>query len=191
MLRQIGDKSGQIASGHDQLLDESKQFGDLPVQNRRRDLLKKIILDNASQSKHLIAINLTGNSGACLIKQTDGIAECAVCQARDRLKRIRRYVDAIGKRNLGQALGHAFHRDAAKIITLAAGEDGCRNAVRLSCGKDENRMGRRFFECFQKGIESAGRKHMDFINNIDLEARLGRHENDFIADAADVVDTVV
>jgi len=52
-------------------------------------------------------------------------------------------------------------------------------------------MGRGFFECFQQGVESTGRQHVDFVNDVDLVVRFSRHEIDFVCDPTDIVDAVI
>mgnify|MGYP003587516888 CR=1 FL=1 len=68
----------------------------------------------------------------------------------------------------GEFLGDAFDRESGKVETLATGKDGGWYLVDLSGRKDEDDMCRWFLESLEERIESAGREHMDFVDDVDL-----------------------
>ncbi len=56
----------------------------------------------------------------------------------------------------------------------AARQNGDRQLLRIGRRQQEFHMGRRLFQRFQQGVEAVTRQHMDFIDQIDLEAATRR-----------------
>ena len=79
----------------------------------------------------------------------------------------------------------------AKIMSLASGENGQGNLLRLGGCKHEQHMGRWLFKRFQQSIKGCCREHVDFINDVNFVAAVGRHVPDIIPDIADLIHTVV
>ena len=80
---------------------------------------------------------------------------------------------------------------AAEIEPLASAQNGRRDLVRLGGGKDEDDMLGRLFEGLQQSVEGLGRQHVDFIDDVDFVATLGRPVADRFPQLADVVDAAV
>ena len=53
-----------------------------------------------------------------------------------------------------------------EFITLASGQDGYRNFLRVGGGQYKENMGRWFFQSLQQSIECFLGKHMYFIDDI-------------------------
>ena len=81
--------------------------------------------------------------------------------------------------------------DTRKVEPLAAREDGDRNLLRLGRREDELHMRRRLFERFEQRVERLRRDHVDFVDDVDLEARSRGAIGDGLAEFADVLDAVV
>ena len=70
--------------------------------------------------------------------------------------------------NVLQMVDSVFDADAVEVINLATAQNSRQYLMLFRCGKDEDGMMRRFFQCFQKSIEGGLRQHMDLINDIYL-----------------------
>ena len=70
--------------------------------------------------------------------------------------------------NVLQMVDSVFDADAVKVINLATAQNSRQYLMLFRCGKDEDGMMRRFFQCFQKSIEGGLRQHVDLINDIYL-----------------------
>ena len=87
--------------------------------------------------------------------------------------------------------GDDLRINAAKIKSLAAGKDGCRDFVNLGgCENKDNMLGR-FLHNFKQCIESTNTEHMGFVDDIDAVFGNSRSEVCFFAQLTDVVHTVV
>ena len=67
-----------------------------------------------------------------------------------------------------QMFDRVFDADAVEVINLATAQDSRQYFMLFCCGKDEDGMLRRLFQCFQKSIEGGLRQHVDLINDIDF-----------------------
>jgi 4-hydroxy-L-threonine phosphate dehydrogenase PdxA len=94
--------------------------------------------------------------------------------ARDLDERIIIRLELFGFEDGFELFNDLIDRDAAELVTLAARQNRRGNLVDLCCCQDENRMGRRLFQCFEKSVEGRGRKHVDFVDDVDLVFALGR-----------------
>jgi hypothetical protein len=90
-----------------------------------------------------------------------------------------------------QVIQYVFKADALEVMPLASRQDRDGNSSGLSSGKDEEDMGRRFLQRFQKGIERFRRKHVDFVDDIDLEPAVARHVFDVLSKFTDFVNAPV
>ena len=81
--------------------------------------------------------------------------------------------------------------DAAQIETLTARQYGDRHLADLSRRENEANVCRRLFERLQKGVESALRQHVDFVDHKDFDACHERHVLRAFDDLADIIDARV
>ena len=63
--------------------------------------------------------------------------------------------------------------------------------MRLRRRQNKNSMFRRLFERFKQCVEGPGRKHVNFVNNINFVLSLCGHKQYFVTDATDIIHTVV
>jgi len=61
--------------------------------------------------------------------------------------------------------------------------------MRLSGGKDEFYVGRRLFKRLEKRVEGARGKHVDFVDDEDLESAARRKILDILPEFTDILDT--
>jgi hypothetical protein len=81
--------------------------------------------------------------------------------------------------------------NSAKVEPLAAGENRGRKFLDFSCGEDELYVGRGFFEGFQEGVEGFGRKHVDFVDDVDFEFSASRGVGDAVPQVFDFADATI
>ena len=65
-------------------------------------------------------------------------------------------------------------RHLLQIELHAARQHSHRDFLRISCRKNELDVRWRLFQCLEHGVERMIAQHMDFIDHVDLEARIGR-----------------
>ena len=100
-------------------------------------------------------------------------------------------VDLFLTGHVEQALGNIITGNAPELIALTPRQDGHGNPFRFGRRQDEDDMGRRFFQGLQQGIESFGRQHVHFIDDINFLMPFGRHEFNRFPQGADVFDAAV
>jgi len=190
-LGQIRDEAGHVAASHHQLVYQIQGGGSIAPDQGIGELQQGIVFGQAGQGQDIVPRNGSLAAHAGLVQETDRIPQRAVGKSRDRLQSAGINGDPVGCGDFAQPGGDAFDRNTAEIITLAAGQDGRRDAVRLGGRQNEYGVGRWLLERFEQGIESPGGQHMDFVDDVNLVRGFGRHEIDFIGDPADIVDTVI
>lgn len=90
-----------------------------------------------------------------------------------------------------QVHGDFRRRHKAEIKALASAEYGFQQLVRFRGGEDEFYMGRRLLQGFKERIECGDGEHVDFVDDIELEARTCRNIGRLLAQGADLLDAVV
>ena len=70
-----------------------------------------------------------------------------------------------------------FHGHTTKVKTLTTGMNGRRNFVRVSSCQNKNYVSRRFFQSFQKCIESFRCQHMHFVDDINFVPAIYRSKS--------------
>ena len=63
--------------------------------------------------------------------------------------------------------------ETAEVEALAAGYDSDGEPVSFGCGENEDYVPWRLLQNLEEGVEGGSGHHMDFVDNIDLEGRLG------------------
>ena len=81
--------------------------------------------------------------------------------------------------------------DAAQVEALAARQHRHRHLADLGGGEDELGVRRRLLQRLQQRVERRRRQHVNFVEDVDLVARLHRRVADRVVDLAHVVDAVV
>ena len=89
---------------------------------------------------------LTGRVCRELLEHRQGIAQTTIGTVGDGRQRFVVDGDSLTARDLSHLLNHDRDRDAAKSVTLAAGENGDRQLLGLGCCEDENGVRRRLFQ---------------------------------------------
>ena len=126
-----------------------------------------------------------------LIQQGQAVADRALGGAGDQGQGVLFDLHPLAVGDAGEVFDEDFRLDAAQIEALAAGQDGHRHLADLGGGEDEFGVRRRLFQRLQQGVEGLVRQHVDFVEDIDLVARLDRRVADALDDVADAVDARV
>ena len=97
-------------------------------------------------------------------------------------------LDALVVSCCGEAFFDEIQTDELEEELLAAGTDRRRHFLQFGGCENEDHVGRRFFQRFEQRVERADRKHVDFVDDVDLVAAgLGRKEH-FVLDLPDIID---
>src|SRR5262249_40056827 len=81
--------------------------------------------------------------------------------------------------------------DPFEIKYLATTQDRGKDLMLFRCCQDENSIGRRFLERFQKCIKSGGAKHVNFVDNVNFLLPRLRCKTDLVDKGSDVIDRIV
>ena len=110
-----------------------------------------------------------------LIEYGQGIAHTTVSFQCDDVQCLRFGGNTFFGSYIGQMCYGIFHTDAVEVVYLATRQDGWQYLMLFSSGKDKYGMAGRFFQCFQKSVESGSRQHVHLVNDVYLVfAYLGR-----------------
>ena len=90
-----------------------------------------------------------------------------------------------------QPLDDLVRRNAAEIKPLAAGEDRCREFLRLGCRQNKHDIGGRLFQRLEQRVERALGKHVYLVNDIHAVAPRLRRILHLFAQIADLIHAVV
>ena len=93
--------------------------------------------------------------------------------------------------DVGEMRGQLLGRNPPQVETLAARQHRHRHLVHLGRREQELHMLRRLLKSLQQRIESVLRKHVDFVDDVDLVARADRRVADRVDDLANIVDAGV
>ena len=126
-----------------------------------------------------------------LVEQRECVAHRALGGARDQPQRFRLGGDRFLAGDARQMLDQKRRVDPPKIEPLAARKDGNGDLADFRRGEHELGVRRRLFQRLEERIEGGARKHVHFVEDVDLVARRDRRIADRIVDRADVLDAVV
>ena len=126
-----------------------------------------------------------------LVEGGQRIAECAVPFARDEHEGGIVRLNVLRLTDLPQMDHDLLDGDAPEIEALAPRENRGKNLVRLGRGKDEEGVGRWFFQRLQQRIERLLRQHVNLIHDVDLLSAALRRDPHGLSQLPDVVYLVV
>ena len=145
----------------------------------------------AQEFENVLRTDFFFAAGDALVENAEAVTHGAVRVGRDDAQRIFRNVDA----DFAADVCHAGHervlRNPLEIKAHASGQNRCRKLLYFGGCQNEGYIFRRFFQGFQKCVKSARRKHVHFVDDVNLFAADCRRIVDAFAQFADVVDTVV
>ncbi|GJD76755.1 hypothetical protein CFIICLFH_5014 [Methylobacterium goesingense] len=123
-----------------------------------------------------------------LIEERERVAHRTLGRPRDRRQGLGIGLHGLGRADAGEVPDQGLGLDSAQVEALAAGQDRHRHLADLGGGEHEFRVRRRLLQRLQKGVERLLGEHVDFVDDVDLVARLRWRIADAVDDAAYVVD---
>jgi hypothetical protein len=123
-----------------------------------------------------------------LVEQRLGVPHRALGGPGDEGEGLRLDPSAFGLGDGRQIRADHVRLDAAQVEPLTAREYGHRDLTDLRGGKDEFGVRRRLLERFEQRVERVRRKHVHFVDDVDLIAGLGGRITHSIEQLAHVVD---
>jgi len=126
-----------------------------------------------------------------LIENRKTVARRALRRPSNHSQRVLLDLDALGLRHFGEMSGELLGRDTAEIEALGSGKYRERNLVHFRRREQKLHMLRRFLKSLQQSVESTLRKHVNFVDDVDLVTRVDRCVAHRVNDLADVVHTSV
>ena len=126
-----------------------------------------------------------------LVEQRKAVAHAAVGKAAQKLRRIRREVDPLLLRNIGEALGNRIAVKPPEAVTLTAGQNRGKHFVEFRRRKDKHEVLRRLFQNFQQRVERRFGEHMHLVNDVHALAHRSRREDRLVAQHAHIVHAVI
>ena len=126
-----------------------------------------------------------------LVQDAQGIPHASIAFLGDDMKGRLLSIDVFFCGNLIQMSGNISRGDAFEIKNLTPGKDGGQDLVFFRSGKDENRMGRRLFQGFQKCIECIGTEHVHLINDVYFVFACLWSKADLFNQVTDVINRII
>ena len=145
----------------------------------------------AEHRQHVRFLDLVAAEADELVQRRLGIAHGPLGSPGDGIERRRVDLDLLQPRNVRQVFGDQGGRDAPQIEPLAARQDGRQDLLRVRRGKHELHMLRRLLQRLEQRVEGCRREHVDFVNDVDLEARAGRGVFAGLAQLANLLHAVI
>ena len=149
-------------------------------------------IHRAQHVQHLVVRQrLSQIKSDTLIQKAQRVSHGAVSRLRHVAHRLLLSFHALRFEKFRQPGGDGVDGDPVKVVSLAPGENGHRNFVSLCGCQDEDHIGRRLLQCFQKGVERACGKHMDLVYDIDFIISFRGAVGDLLPDLTDIVHAVI
>ena len=133
-----------------------------------------VAADRADQFRNVVPSQLAFAEGDGLIGDREGVAHAAPCGLGDDLKGLGFEFDAFIGHGVGQIGGNLLLGDVFQLELEAAREDRDRHFLRIGGGKQEFDVLGRLLQGLEEGVEAGGGEHVDFVDQVDLEAAAGR-----------------
>ena len=138
---------------------------------------------------------LVGDIPSCerchLVKDRQRIAHTAISLSSNDIECSFFTLDALLLRHVLKMAHRVAHLHTVKVVNLTARENRGKNLVLLRSSKNENGVCRRFFQRFEKSIESRLRQHMHLVNDKHFVASHLRRNLHLLNEFADVVNGIV
>ena len=134
---------------------------------------------------------VSGGDAEELVEKAEAVAHGAVGEACDASEGGFFELDGFLLEEAGEVGVDFVGGDGLEVEPLDAAADGFGDLLGVGGGEDELDVVGGLFEGFEQGIEGRGAEHVDFVDDVDLEAAAGGSEGGVGAELADVVDAGV
>ena len=188
---QIHQQAHQIAASGIAVIDDRHQ---LLVVARRERCRQRCDFFGGDQTVNIEDIGLgylRPTKRNHLVKDRLRIAHPSVRHPRDTPERRLRDGNLLVDRDFLQPLHDQVGRDRLQIETLTTRNDRRQHLLRIGRRKDKLHVRRRLLQRLEQSIERLRRKHVHFVDDVDLEFPLRRCVADRVTEVAHLVDAVV
>ena len=145
----------------------------------------------AEHGEHVGFLDFVAAKADELVERGFGVAHAAVRAARDGVERGFVNLHLFQFRDVREVFGDERGRNPAQVKPLAARENRRQDLLRVGRGEHEFHVRRRLFQRFQQRVERRRREHVNFVNDVDFERRIGGRVFAGLAQFADLFDAVV
>ena len=194
-VAEVGRETAHEMMGFETLgedfVEREHDFGDVAAEEGVGQVEVVVVVQDVEIFDDLPVGDVAAGEGRHLVEDGEGIAHASVGFAGDDVER--RFLVSVAFL-VGHALEvghHIGHLHAGEVVDLTPREDGGENLVLLGGGEDEDGVGGRFFEGFEKGVEAGLREHVHLVDDEHLVASDLRRYLHLLDEGADVVDGVV
>ncbi len=154
--------------------DLSQHCRTITFYQRFNDLLNVSLINCSQHRTDITGRQLLVTEGDRLIRQAKRITHTAIGSARQQPKCRVFKGDCFFRQDIVQVTHNVLWRHPLQVELEAARENGHRKFLGIGGGKQEFNVFRRFFQCFQQGVETGIGQHVDFVDQVYLESPTGR-----------------
>ena len=156
--------------------------------NKRKTVF---IIQNIQIAEHILILDISTAESHGLVKDCKRIAHRAVSLVGYDMKRLVIDGDTFIGGHHPEVSHDVLDGDPVEIICLASRENGWKDLVLFSSGKNEYSMCRWLLKCLEEGIERSLRKHMHLVDDIDaVSSDLWRYAH-LLHQGLDVLNSIV
>jgi len=188
MLDQFAGEPAQVAAGLHQIVKLLHGCPSIPFGHGRHQAIHGRPASQPQKRPDVLLPDRSPRKGGDLLELHQRVPQGPLRRARQDLRSPLVEVKALLAGHQRQAVANFRRGQAMEVMALTPGQDGRKEVLRVSCGQDEDDVGRRLLQGLEQGVERGGRQLVDLVNDVDLEASLGRRKVDFVHDElADLV----
>ena len=155
---------------------------------RLQDIAQIVLIDAAQHGTHRLLLDFAAAVRNRLVEQGEAVAHAAMRGSRQQCQSFFFAGHFFQSENFFELLADLPLRDLLQVELQATRQHGDRDFLRVGGGEDEFDVARRLFERFQHCVERAARKHVHFVDDVDLETCAGRRVQRVLEQVAHVVD---
>ena len=191
MIQQIGKQPAQIFSILRKLVQLRERGLDFAGENGFAQFQNLAFGGKPEHREHIRLLDFVAAEADELIQRGLGVAHPTVSAPRDCVKRgvINLHLLLLG--NLHEMLGDERAWNPAQVEPLAARKNRREDFFRIGRREHELHMRGRLLQSFQQRVEGRRRKHVNFVNDVNFELRVGGRVFAGLAKFAHLFDAIV
>ncbi len=191
MVQQIAEQPAQVFAAARQFVQLRERGGNFAGQNGVAQFQNLVLRREAEHRKHVRLLDFVAAKTDELVQRGFGVAHPAVGAARDGVQRggVNRHLFLRG--DFREMFRDERARNPAQVKPLAARENCRQNFFRVGRREHELHVRGRLLQSFQQRVERRRREHVNFVNDVDFELRIGRRVFAGLAQFAHLFDAVV
>ena len=150
-----------------------------------------LLAARSDHGMHVVDADRARRRAEQLLEERLAVAHAAGGPAGDEVQRLGRDLGPFRLDDLRQPPGDRRRVDRDEVEPLAAREDRDRELVGLGRAEHELDVARRLLQRLEQCVEGLAREHVDFVDDVDLEAAPRRPHRHVLAQLPDLVDAAV